>query len=147
MINIHAVNEVNDRLQIDFAVLEDCCRAILRDHDHHRGEITFIFTTDEPLNKLKIRYFDQDVLTDVIAFNLEEAGQPLEGEIYISWDRTLENAELFQERPARELKRLAIHAILHLLGFDDGTDREKAEMRKLENHYLEKIPGSLVRQK
>ncbi|NOZ08172.1 MAG: rRNA maturation RNase YbeY [FCB group bacterium] len=145
MINVHAVNEVNDRLQIDFSVLENCCRTVLRDHDCRRGEITFIFTTDAPLNKLKIQYFDQDVLTDVIAFNLEEEGQPLEGEVYISWDRTLENANLFREEPARELKRLAIHAILHLIGFDDGTEQEKARMSKLENHYLEEIPGSLVR--
>ncbi len=144
MINVHAVNEVNDRLIINFAVLEDCCRTILREHDCPRGDVTFIFTTDETLNKLKIKFFNQDVLTDVIAFNLEDGGQPLEGEIYISWDRTLENAELLKELPARELKRLAIHAVLHLLGFEDSTQQEKAAMSKLEDQYLEKIKGSLV---
>ena len=52
----------------------------------------FIFTDDESLRGLKKQFFDMDVYTDVITFNLEDEGEPLEGEIYISWDRVKDNA-------------------------------------------------------
>ena len=145
MINIHAVNEVNKQLELNFAVLEDCCRTIMHDYKRNRGDVTFIFTTDDVLNKLKIRYFEQDVLTDVIAFNLEDDGEPVEGEIYISWDRALENSVLFKQEIDVELKRLVVHATLHLLGFDDQTEEEQQEMRTLENKYLKKIPESIIK--
>ncbi|MBC8479597.1 MAG: rRNA maturation RNase YbeY [FCB group bacterium] len=145
MINIHAVNEVNDQLVLNFSVLEDCCRTVMRDHDQTRGDVTFIFTTDDVLNKLKIKFFDEDVLTDVIAFNLEEDDEPVEGEIYISWDRAKENAEIYEQPVNSELKRLAIHATLHLLGFEDTTEKEQKEMRSLEEKYLNQITGSIIK--
>jgi len=145
MINVHAVNEVNHILTVDFRVLEDCCRRILKDYGHNVGDVTYIFTHDEPLRKLKKQFFDVDVYTDVIAFNLEDEGNPLEGEIYISWDRTKDNADKFEEDPGTELKRLIIHGSLHLIGQDDQTEEDKKKMSRLEQYYLEILPGSIIK--
>ena len=85
---------------------------------------------------MKNQYFQQNILTDVITFNLEEDGDPIEGEIYISLNRVSENAWKFKQDIERELKRVIIHGTLHLLGYDDQTSEEKKTMTHLEDHYL-----------
>ncbi|MFC2104756.1 rRNA maturation RNase YbeY [Bacteroidota bacterium] len=39
----------------------------------------------------------------------------------------------------KELYRVMIHGILHLIGYDDQNDEEKAEMNEKENYYLERL--------
>ena len=51
------------------------------------GDIIFIISDDDKLRKMKNTFFNKDFLTDVIAFNLEEDGDPIEGEIYISFKK------------------------------------------------------------
>ena len=76
------------------------------------------------------------MLTDIITFNLEEERAPIEGEIYISLNRVLENAREYKQDNKIELKRVIIHGFLHLLGYDDQSPEEKIIMTKLEDHYL-----------
>ena len=85
---------------------------------------------------MKNQYFQQNLLTDVITFNLEEDGDPIEGEIYISLNRVSENAIKFKQDIGIELKRVIIHGILHLLGYDDQTPEEEKIMIQMEDHYL-----------
>ena len=59
-----------------------------------------------------------------------------EGEIYISVDRVLENASIYNVEPDDELKRMAVHGVLHFLGYKDKTDPEKREMTERENYYI-----------
>jgi rRNA maturation RNase YbeY len=47
-----------------------------------------------------------------------------------------ENAAFLKCSVKDELHRVIIHGILHLLGYNDSTDSEKAEMRKREEHFL-----------
>ena len=97
---------------------------------------------DETLRQFKLNFFKQDVLTDVIAFNLEDKGEPIEGEIYISLNRVKENAKEFNEELINELKRVIIHGCLHLIGYDDSTIQEKTQMTSLENRYLNYMKSS-----
>ena len=68
---------------------------------------------------------------------MEDKNDPIEGEIYISFDRVKENAKEYNEKFINEFKRVIIHGCLHLIGFDDGTNEEKKEMTYLENKYLD----------
>ena len=77
-----------------------------------------------------------DIYTDVITFNLEDEGEPLEGEIYISWDRVKDNAQTLRVDADEELKRMVVHSSLHLVGYEDDTADAKAEMVKLEEKHL-----------
>ena len=47
-----------------------------------------------------------------------------------------ENARLFDVSTQQELRRVMVHGLLHLCGHTDRNAREKAAMRKLEDHYL-----------
>ncbi|MAJ43477.1 MAG: rRNA maturation RNase YbeY [Candidatus Marinimicrobia bacterium] len=120
--------------------IKQCVESIFFDNKITSGYVHFILVTDDYLRKLKCQYFNMDVFTDVMTFNLEERGENIDGEVYISWDRILENACKFNLTPQEEFKRILIHGCLHLLGFDDKTDEGKSQMTYLENLYLDKYP-------
>ena len=102
-----------------------------------KAKINLIFAKDELLNNLKIEYFQKDHLTDVIAFRINDyTDTEVEGEIYISLERAIDNAKEYDEEVSRELARLIIHGTLHLLNYKDNTDDEKFIMTELENKYL-----------
>ncbi len=136
MIDVNIVYEVDRRADIEDNSFNKICENIFRDKNHEEANITLILSGDEKLRELKNTFFQQDVFTDVITFNLEETGDPIEGEIYISLERVKENARKFKQNADMELRRVIIHGCLHLMGFDDQTSEDKKEMTRLENHYL-----------
>jgi len=109
------------------------------------GEVNVIITNDDSVRKLKKQFFDIDVYTDVISFNLEDEGEELDGELYISWDRICENASTYNVSVNDELKRILIHGSLHLCGYDDQTSEDKNNMQKLENKNLEVNNVSIIK--
>ena len=104
------------------------------------SKINVIFGDDKLLNSLKIEFFNYDHLTDVIAFRINDYNKPeIEGEIYISLARAIENAKKYGEPLSKELARLIIHGGLHLLDHRDKTDYEKNKMTALEDKYLQQV--------
>ena len=103
-------------------------------------DISLVFVSDEYLSDLKKKYFKINQYTDVIAFRLNEYGEPfVEGEVYISLTRAKENAKIFDEPYSREVSRLIIHGCLHLIGLKDKTHREKENMTNNEDAILKVI--------
>jgi rRNA maturation RNase YbeY len=104
------------------------------------SEITIIFVDKILIQKLKKQFFNIDKPTDVIAFRLNEyKNDKVEGEIYICLPVAKENAEYYGEDYDREISRLIIHGILHLIGHDDKTEKQRLDMRQLEDKYLEEL--------
>ena len=136
MISVQIIFDIKEIADLDNDWLNSTCKNILNDKDQNTATISIILTNDKKLLQLKNQYFQQDVLTDVITFNLEEDGAPIDGEIYISLNRVSENAKEFKQDPGRELKRVIIHGCLHLLGYDDQTPKGKKTMTCMEDHYL-----------
>ena len=106
------------------------------DNKQNEAYITFIFSNDSKLRKMKKEYFGEDIFTDTISFNLEEESDPIEGEVYISLERVSENAHTFQQDFITEYKRVIIHGCLHLLGYNDELQEDKTKMTELEETYL-----------
>jgi rRNA maturation RNase YbeY len=61
----------------------------------------------------------------------------ISGEIFISTDRVRENASKFQQSFEVEIRRVMIHGLLHLCGYNDKTTKEKSLMSDRENFYLD----------
>ena len=136
MISVQLENNGSDLSDIDKKWISNITENIFMDHNHNSANILIIFSSDIHLRDLKKKYFNQDVYTDTISFNLEDPNEPIDGEIYISLDRINENAVIFKQKFEREYKRVIIHSILHLMGFDDQADEEKRKMTELEDYYL-----------
>ena len=127
MINLKLIYDIEETVDLDNNWLNSICKNIMIDKNQNTATISIILTTDKKLLQLKNQYFQEDVLTDVITFNLEEDGDSIDGEIYISLNRVLENAKEFKQDTGRELKRVIIHGCLHLLGYDDQTPEGKKQ--------------------
>ena len=103
-------------------------------------DISLVLAADEYLSELKEKYFKMNQYTDVIAFRLNEYGEPfVEGEVYISLPRAKENAKIFDEPYSREVSRLIIHGCEHLIGLKDKTNIEKENMTNNEDAILKEI--------
>ncbi|MBP7556799.1 MAG: rRNA maturation RNase YbeY [Chitinophagaceae bacterium] len=111
---------------------------IFKRHGKKPGSLNFIFCTDKRLLEINRQYLQHDYYTDIITFELNAPGQPVEGEIYISIDRVKDNARQLGQPIYRELHRVIFHGVLHLSGFGDKTDAQEAEMRRQEDLCLKR---------
>lgn len=109
--------------------------AVATSEDKTIGNLSYVFCSDDFLLEINQSYLNHDTYTDIITFDYNEDGL-LNGEIYISTDRVVENALRFRESETDELHRVMVHGLLHLCGYPDKTDEEKDIMRKLENEKI-----------
>tara|TARA_X000001036_G_scaffold47506_1_gene38001 strand:- start:118 stop:543 length:426 start_codon:yes stop_codon:yes gene_type:complete len=140
MISVDLHNKSN--IDLDQESIRGLLELVLSDNKHQAAEINIIITDDDSLRLMKKEYFNQDVYTDIIAFNIDE--DPFEGELYISHDRVSDNAKKFDQTFEGELKRILIHGTLHLCGFDDQTKEDKLKMTSMEENYLKKFSGKIL---
>ena len=121
------VSNTNDNYQYDTQSVKDLCTIVLKDSSYDTISLNIIFSDDINLNRLKLEYFNEDVLTDVLAFPIQNDTK-LEAEIYISYDRAISSSKEFNVSLNSELIRLIVHGILHLLGYRDNNDELKKVM-------------------
>lgn len=106
--------------------------------------INFIFCSDTYLHQVNVEYLNHDTLTDVITFPYSEFPEPIESDIFISVDRCKENAKSYGIPYATEVHRVMVHGLLHLLGYNDKTKKQKIEMSAKEDYYLSLRPENLT---
>ena len=103
------------------------------------GDINYIFVDDETILDINRRFIGHDYYTDHIGFDYSQ-DNALSGDIYISLDTVRTNAELFGVAEEEELRRVIIHGLLHLCGFQDKTDDERKLMQQAEDKALNSLP-------
>lgn len=100
------------------------------------GEVGYVFCDDEFLLRINQHFLQHDTYTDIITFPTSEDDRIISGEIYISVERVRENAAKQSLGFEKELHRVIVHGILHLMGYKDKEPEEKLVMRQKEDHYL-----------
>ena len=104
-------------------------------------EVSLALVSDETLAELHGRFLDDPSKTDVMSFLLEEDedGDGAWGEVIVSVDRAREVAKERGLAFEREVVLYVVHGTLHLCGFDDHEDEDRAEMRAAEAAVLAKL--------
>lgn len=115
--------------------IKDWIRKVILLEEKKEGNINYIFCSDKYLLKKNIKYLNHNTLTDIITFNYCKENT-ISSDIMISIERVKENSTIFGSSFSNELHRVMIHGILHLIGYNDKTKKEKKEMEKKENYYL-----------
>jgi len=110
-------------------------KKVIENEGKKLGELNVILTGDKELLELNKTYLSGKYLTDVITFEYNQE-KKISGDIYISVERIRENALKFNERVDREILRVIIHGILHLMGYKDKKDEEQTKMRQREDECL-----------
>ena len=119
-------------------------------------EISILFCNDEYIRELNKAYRQIDSATDVLSFENDEEYEDEEGkwkcvgDIAISLDTLPVNADYFEVDADSELKRLLVHGILHLNGYDHGEEHiEKGsapvcEMLVLQEKVLQQLKDEKI---
>ena len=115
-------------------------RSVLREEAWQgNGILSIVLVNDSEIQGLNARFLGKERPTDVIAFPLDNEGDEIWGEIYVSVDRAKEQAGDYDVTFTEELARLVIHGILHLLGYDDQKKSNRNEMMEKEDDCLSRF--------
>lgn len=108
---------------------------VIRTEGFREEEVNYIFCDDTYLHKLNVEFLNHDTLTDIISFDYT-IGKIIQGDIYISIERVLDNASDYKVGFYDELHRVMVHGVLHYCGYKDKSPKDKLVMHEKENHYL-----------
>lgn len=123
------------RRAIDEGRLKRAVLAVLRNEGCVASSIEAVYCGNRMIRRINREFLQHDYATDTITFRYNE-GSRVEGEFYISLDVVNQNARRFGTSFDEELVRVTVHSALHLVGYLDGTDGERAAMSRLEDRYL-----------
>lgn len=118
------------------AVIRQWLKDTIDSEGYRLKELNYIFCSDSYLLEINQQYLDHDTFTDIITFDNSEEEKTIVGDIFISVERIRENAALFKVTETRELHRVMVHGLLHLLGYKDKKPAEKKLMTEKEDLYL-----------
>lgn len=145
------VNNLQDKVSVDDG-LEQLLAGVVAEALCDSGlagdpEISLVFVDDDYIAGLNQRYRGVEGPTDVLSFAMQE-GDPMPGgeeedlilgDVVISLETARRQAGEYGHSFEREAAYLAIHGVLHLLGYDHGNEPDRQKMREREEAVLARI--------
>lgn len=130
-------------------LIRRCCHAVLElEKFEEPAEISVTFTDNEGIRELNKQYRGIDAPTDVLSFPMGENGEydtnletgaKILGDVVISVEKAVEQAEAYGHTLQREIGYLTAHSVLHLLGYDHVENMDKVRMREKEEYVMEAL--------
>jgi len=122
---------------------------VLKDLDCHDRELSILFTDDSRIAQLNFRYLGREGPTNVLAFPMADLNVPdkqtpavesvMLGDVVISIDTALSEADEFGETIEHTIDRLLIHGVLHLMGYDHEESEAEAFLMEKEEKRLMRL--------
>ncbi|NLJ57479.1 MAG: rRNA maturation RNase YbeY [Tissierellia bacterium] len=138
-------NDRQDLLEItkdNEKLIEKAVETVL-DMEELRGdfEVSISFVSNEEIKELNRDYRNVDSETDVLSFPMDDEfdGVTILGDIVMSTEKIIEQANDFNHSLEREMIYLTVHSMLHLLGYDHMSEDEKQEMRAKEKVIMKNL--------
>jgi probable rRNA maturation factor len=122
------------------------CARVLAAAGFQRWDVSVLLCGDERMAALNERYRGKKGPTDVLSFLREEPGDAsgvVAGDLALSLEMLRRNAAAFECTEEEELKRLAVHGILHLAGMDHGRGRG-GRMLALQERLLKQLEAERI---
>jgi len=134
------IENIHPQMKLELDKLRETAQKALPQTNMENLRLNLILADDAYITNLNHKFRGRDWPTDVLSFPFPEQELPTEekiwGEIYISVDRAATQARDYGVRLEDEVRRLIIHGILHLLGYDHQSDEEARQMREKEDQLL-----------
>lgn len=135
------INETNEDIK-EIDTINELLNFVIKKENLENCLFNIIIVDNDYIHKLNKEYRGIDRPTDVISFALEDEVDNVKldfrvlGDIYISLDKTYEQAKLYNHSFLRELSFLTIHGVLHLLGYDHMEKEDEEIMFKKQDELL-----------
>ena len=130
-------------------LIKKCCEEVVKEENFKNDvEICVSLVSSEFMKELNFKYRKKDYVTDVLSFSTKVDDCFLEdenfvailGDVVICVKKAIEQADEFNCSLNEELKRLVVHSMFHLFGYDhEKSEIEEAVMQKKEEKTLAKI--------
>jgi probable rRNA maturation factor len=130
---IHIFNDTH-RTPIPRKKMQHVIENVLRGEKAKEASVSVVIVDDARIHAMNKEFLQHDYPTDIITFPLDD--DTIDGEMYISIDTAERQAEEYNVSLTNELMRLAAHGTLHLVGYDDASTEERAQMSLLEDKYI-----------
>ncbi len=133
---------VDNDLYKDYDYLEDLLEYTLEHEKVNNAIFSVIFVDDDEIHRINKEYRKVDRVTDVISFAFEDNEEKsynelrVLGDIYICIPQMKRQAKLYEHSEKRELSFLAVHGLLHLLGYDHMEKEDEKIMFNLQEMIL-----------
>ncbi len=121
--------------EMDLRKISTWIEEVAASHSRRVGNLNYLFVNDEEILEANRQFVNHDYYTDIITFDYSH-GDRISGDIMISLETVATNAEKFGVTYFRELLRVIIHGVLHLVGINDKGPGEREIMEAAENKAL-----------
>lgn len=121
--------------EIDLRKISIWIEQVAASHSRRVGNLNYLFVNDEEILDANRQFVNHDYYTDIITFDYSH-GDRISGDIMISLETVASNAEKFGVAYFRELLRVIIHGVLHLVGINDKGPGEREVMEEAEDAAL-----------
>jgi probable rRNA maturation factor len=122
---------------VDKEFLEKVAKKILIRENKEKLELSIVLVGQARIRKLNKKYRQNYRSTDVLSFSYDGSG-----DIVICLGEVKKNAKRYNSTFKKELAKVLIHGILHLLDYDhERSEKAAKEMEEKQEHYLRKIYG------
>ena len=144
MNKVSYINQTKEQIK-ELSTIKKAIQHALKKEQLKNAEFNIIFVDNERIWEINRQYRKKDSVTDVISFAFEDNEEfineeyRLLGEIYISIDKAREQAVEYGHSELRELSFLAIHGLLHLLGYDHMEKEEEEIMIQKQEEILNEV--------
>jgi len=125
MLNIQFHNQTGENVQEYESLIKDILSEAVKQEGMTDvfSECNYIFIDNQVIKEMNSQFRGRDYATDVLTFphdspKLGALSKKVLGDVFISLEKTREQAEEYGHSLARELCFLAVHGFLHLLGYD-----------------------------
>ena len=135
MIQVRVFN-AHPKYKVDVRETLLLARHVFSGEGQVKAECSVIFINDKRMTAMNAQYLNHRYATDVLSFPYHEEREIISGEVYINLDQARRQAKKYKVTIKNEVQRLVIHGVLHLVGYEDETKRQKKRMTVIENTYL-----------
>jgi probable rRNA maturation factor len=110
--------------------VEAAVRHVLHAEGIAQAEISVALLADGAIAAMNDQYLEHEGPTDVITFAMHEGDEPPLGDVYVGVEQAVRQAAEFGATPEEEVLRVAVHGVLHVLGYQhpEGPERMQSEM-------------------
>lgn len=121
---------------VDRARLIMAAKAVLEGEGVQRAQLSLAVVDEATMARLNRQFLDHEGPTDVLSFPFSRSPTAVEGEVVVCADVAARAAPQYGWDAQSELLLYVIHGVLHLVGYDDRTPKQRRLMRQKERRYL-----------